>query len=99
MRRTASGLYVARSVPNILRFRARTRTVTLPTGERAKVTIDDSGTVRHVEHGDHLDATVRPGTIRMVLRPQTTTPTVGGFANPRTIRTLAALPNWRRNDG
>lgn len=99
MRRTPSGLYVARTVPNILRFRARTRTVTLPNGERAKVTIDDSGTVRHVEHGDHLDACVRPGIIRMVLRPQTAGPAVGGFATPRTIRTRAALPNWRKNDG
>jgi hypothetical protein len=96
MRRTKSGLYVA---PAFLRFRAKTRTITLPNGERAKVTIDDSGTVRHVEHGDHLDATVRPGTIRMVLRPETTGQPVGGFASPRTIRARTALPTWRRNDG
>jgi hypothetical protein len=96
MNRTKSGLYVARSVPNILRFRARTKTVTLPNGERAKVTIDDSGTVRHVEHGDHIDATVRPGTIRMVLRPEQAAQAVGGFARPSTIRTRTAI---RRSNG
>jgi hypothetical protein len=86
MKRTPSGLYIARTVPALLRFRARTRTVTLPNGERAKVTIDDSGTVRHVEHGDHLDATIRPNTIRLIVRPKQTTKTVGGFARPSTIR-------------
>jgi hypothetical protein len=96
MNRTKSGLYVARSVPNILRFRARTKTVTLPNGERAKVTIDDSGTVRHVEHGDHIDATVRPNTIRMILRPEQAAQAVGGFARPSTIRTRTAI---RRSNG
>jgi hypothetical protein len=96
MNRTPSGLYVARAVPNILRFRARTRTVTLPNGERAKVTIDDSGTVCHVEHGDHIDATVRPGTIRMVLRPENTGQSVGGFARPSTIKARTSI---RRNNG
>jgi len=86
MNRTPSGLYIARVAPALLRFRAKTRTVTLPNGERAKVTIDDSGTVRHVEHGDHLDATVRPAAIRLVLRPEQATKTVGGFARPSTIR-------------
>ena len=90
MNRTASGLWIARTAPAFLRFRAKTSTVTLPNGERAKVTIDDSGTVRHVEHGDHLDATVRPGTIRLVVRPEKTGPAVGGFARPSTIRTRAA---------
>lgn len=94
MNRTASGLYVARAIPNILRFRARTRTVTLPNGERAKVTIDDSGTVRHVEHGDHLDATVRPAGIRLVLRPEQAAQPLGGFARPDTIRARTLI---RRN--
>ena len=57
-------LWVPNSV-GVLRYRATTRTVTLPTGERAKVTTDDSGTVRHIEHGDVLDAIVRPKTIRL----------------------------------
>jgi len=91
MNRTPSGLWVARVAPAMLRFRAKTRTVTLPSGERAKVTIDDSGTVRHVEHGDHLDATVRPATIRLVLRPEQVTNPVGGFARPSTIRARTAI--------
>jgi hypothetical protein len=99
MNRTKSGLYVARVAPSFLRFRARTQTVTLPNGERAKVTIDDSGTVRHVEHGDHLDATVRPDAIRMVIRHQASGPAVGGFARPKPIRARAALPQWRKSNG
>ena len=96
MNRTPSGIYIARCAPAFLRFRAKKRTVTLASGERALVTIDDSGTVRHVEHGDHLDATVRPRTIRLVLKQDQITPAAGGFARPDTIRTRAALPNWRR---
>jgi hypothetical protein len=96
MNRTPSGLYVARAVPNILRFRAKNRTVTLPNGERAKVTIDDSGTVRHVEHGDHIDATVRPAGIRLVLRQEQAAQIVGGFARPSTIRARTAI---RRSNG
>lgn len=61
------GLFVARAV-GILRYRPSVRTITLPNGERAKVTIDDSGTVKHIEHGDVLDAVVRPKTIRYKLR-------------------------------
>jgi len=96
MQRTPSGLYIARVAPALLKFRARTRTITLPTGERAKVTVDDSGTVRHVEHGDHLDATVRPGAIRLVVRPEQADRAIGGFARPNTIR---ALTNIRRSNG
>lgn len=94
MDRTPSGIWLARTAPGFLRFRAKKRTVTLPSGERALVTIDDSGTVRHVEHGDHLDATVRPNTIRLVLRPDQAAPKLGGFARPSTIRTRARTP-WR----
>lgn len=61
------GLFVARSV-GLLRHRPKVRTITLPNGERAKVTIDDSGTVKHIEHGDVLDAVVRPKTIRFKLK-------------------------------
>lgn len=96
MNRTPSGLYVARAVPNILRFRARTRTITLPNGERAKVTIDDSGTVKHVEHGDHIDATVRPRGIRLVLRPEQAAQTLGGFARPAAIKARTTI---RRSNG
>lgn len=65
--RTASGLWVATGF-NFLRHRRTVRTVTLPSGERAKVTVDDSGTVTHIEHGDRVDAIVRPKTVR--LRPR-----------------------------
>jgi hypothetical protein len=74
---------------NFLRFRAKTRTVTLPSGERAKVTVDDSGTVRHVEHGEVLDATVRPATIRLKVRPVASRPGASGFAVPSPIRAKA----------
>jgi hypothetical protein len=86
MRRTASGLFIAPSF-NILRFRAREKTVTLPNGERAKVTYDDSGTVRHTEHGDHLDALVRPAPIRIKLHLEQVNAAVGGFGRPSSIRT------------
>jgi hypothetical protein len=94
MNRTPSGLWIARTAPAMLRFRARVKTITLPNGERAKVTIDDSGTVRHVEHGDHLDATVRPPSVRLILHPEQAAQAVGGFGRPRTIRNRARQP-WR----
>jgi hypothetical protein len=70
----------------MLRFRKKERTITLPNGERAKVTIDDSGTVQHTEHGDHLDAVVRPAAIRMTFRPVNAGTPRGGFAKPNPIR-------------
>lgn len=85
MKRTASGLWIAPTF-NMLRFRRRQRTVTLANGERAKVTVDDSGTVRHTEHGDHLDALVRPAAIRMILRPAPVATSRGGFTQPNPIR-------------
>ena len=45
---------------SLLRFRAREKLVVLPDGRRAKVTVDDSGTVQHTETDEQLDATVRP---------------------------------------
>lgn len=86
MKRTASGLWIAPTF-NMLRFRRRERTVTLANGERAKVTVDDSGTVRHTEHGEHLDALVRPAAIRMILRPASVGTSRGGFTRPNPIRT------------
>lgn len=70
MDRTESGLWVPSSF-NINRMRARTKTVTLPTGERAKVTWDDSGTTRHTETDERLDALVRPRTITLKVRRAT----------------------------
>ena len=64
--RTDSGLWVAHGF-NFLKHRATKKTVTLKSGERALVTVDDSGTVTQIEHGDHLDAVVRPKTVRLQI--------------------------------
>jgi hypothetical protein len=63
----AGGLWVPPRV-TLARHRPTRRTVTLPSGERALVTVDDSGTVTHVEHGEVLDAIVRPDVIRIKVR-------------------------------
>lgn len=52
----------------LLRHHAKKKTVTLPDGRRALVTVDDSGTVTQVESGDRLDAIVRPKTVRIQIR-------------------------------
>lgn len=67
MKRTESGIFIASSF-GFLKKRARTRTVTLPSGERAKVTVDDSGTVTHIETDNRLDAIASPETVRLQLR-------------------------------
>jgi hypothetical protein len=64
--RRSSGLLLP-GAPALLTHRARTRTVTLPNGQRAKVTTDDSGTVTHVEYGERVDAIVRPRTVTIQL--------------------------------
>ena len=47
----------------LLKFRQRKKIVTLPTGERVQVTIEDSETVAHTEHKDgRIDALVQPKT-------------------------------------
>lgn len=53
---------------SILRHRPKERTVTLPDGTRAKVTVDDSGTVQHTETDDRLDAVVRPKSVTIQIR-------------------------------
>jgi hypothetical protein len=88
MKRTDSGLWIAPNF-NILKFRRRERTVTLPNGERAKVWIDDSGTVKQTEHGDHLDALVRPAPINLRVELVSARPSSGGFARPHPIRAIA----------
>lgn len=55
---------------NFLRFRATERTVTLPNGKRAKVTVDDSGTVTQIETDDRLDGIARPKTVTLQIRPR-----------------------------
>jgi hypothetical protein len=68
-----SGLWVAHGF-NFLRYRATKRTVTLKDGRRALVTVDDSGTVTHVESDERLDAIVRPRTVKLKIP----IPKVGG---------------------
>lgn len=65
--RQQSGLWVAHGF-NFLRHRATKKTVTLKSGERALVTVDDSGTVTQVETANRLDAIVRPKTVRVQIR-------------------------------
>lgn len=67
--RSPAGLWIAHGF-NFLRHRATKRTVTLKTGERALVTVDDSGTVTQIETTERLDAVVRPRTVRIQLRRQ-----------------------------
>ena len=50
------------------KYRAVERIVTLPTGERVRVTVDDSGTVTQIEHDHTLDAVVRPRTVTIKRR-------------------------------
>lgn len=54
-----------------LRMRTRKRTVTLPDGTRALVTIDDSQTVKQIESEDRLDAVVRPKAVTVQIRKRT----------------------------
>lgn len=51
-----------------LRHRATKKTVTLNDGRRALVTVDDSGTVTHIETAEQLDAIVRPKTVRILVK-------------------------------
>lgn len=53
-----------------LRMRKKRRTVTLPDGRRALVTVDDSETVTHIETADQLDCIVRPKTVTIQIRPK-----------------------------
>jgi hypothetical protein len=51
-----------------LKHRARERTMRLPNGKLAKVSIDDSSTVIHIEDDEHQDAIVRPDVIRIKVQ-------------------------------
>ncbi|MEV6413835.1 hypothetical protein [Kribbella sp. NPDC051718] len=52
----------------LLKHHATSKTVTLPDGTRALVTLDDSGTVEHTETPERLDVVVRPRTVRIQIR-------------------------------
>jgi hypothetical protein len=66
-----SGLWVPGDGVNFQHSRGTKRTRTLPSGERAQITIDDSGTVmqilraRRLSDDERLDAVVRPKTVRL----------------------------------
>ena len=69
--RTDTGVWVAHGF-SFLRYRATRRTVTLPTGERALIRVDDSGTVTEIERSrvgagvsERQDAIVRPKTVTL----------------------------------
>lgn len=63
-----SRLWTPGRAPALLTHRATSRTVTLPNGARALISVDDSGTVTQVETADRLDAIVRPRTVRIQIR-------------------------------
>jgi hypothetical protein len=49
----------------LAKYKEREQTIYLPNGEKAKLTItptSEESSVRHIEHGDTLDAIVRPAT-------------------------------------
>jgi hypothetical protein len=64
-----SGLWTPPTGVALLKLRATEKTLTLPSGERAKVTVDDSGTVEHTETDERLDVKVSPEKITMKVPP------------------------------
>lgn len=67
MDRAKSGLWLPHGF-NFTEHRKTVRTVTLPNGRKAKVTVDDSGTVMHQEDDTGISAVVRPKTVRIQIR-------------------------------
>jgi hypothetical protein len=69
-----SGLWVPGNGVSFKEHRNTKRTRTLPSGERALITIDDSGHVMQVLRSqrlsadEHLDAVVRPRVVRLRIR-------------------------------
>ncbi len=72
--RRPSGLWVPGNGISFREHRNTKRTRDLPSGERALITIDDSGTVmqvlrsRRLSDQECLDAVVRPKTVRIKFR-------------------------------
>lgn len=62
------GLWIPPTGVALLRYQVTERTVTLPSGERVRISVDDSGTVTQIEHNDTLDAVVRPKTTVIKIR-------------------------------
>lgn len=65
----ADQLWVPPTGLALLRMRAAEQIITLADGSRARVTVDDSGTVFHRERDDGIDALVRPQAVAIRLRP------------------------------
>jgi hypothetical protein len=74
----------------LLKLRASEKTVTLPSGERAKITVDDSGTVKHRETAERLDVKVSPEKVTVKVPPE-----MGG-ALLEALRLQGAKVNVRR---
>ena len=58
----------------LAKYAEREQTIYLPNGEKAKVTFTPTGddsSVKHIEHGDVLDAIVRPATVTSKVEPPT----------------------------
>lgn len=55
----------------LAKYAEREQTIYLPNGEKAKLTFTptaEDSSVSHIEHGDVLDAIVRPATIKVDLK-------------------------------
>ena len=63
-------LFLPRLIPASFKYRKQEKMVTLPNGKKAKITVDDSGTVAHREQDESLDATVRPKSIKVQIMGQ-----------------------------
>lgn len=63
-----SQLWIPPTGVALLRHHRKERIVTLPSGERVRISVDDSGTVTQIEHDDTLDAVVRPKTTIVKIR-------------------------------
>lgn len=56
----------------LAKYAEREKTIYLPNGEKAKLTYTPTGddsSVQHIEHGDVLDAVVRPATLTSKVEP------------------------------
>lgn len=52
----------------VRKYKPEVKTLLLPNGEKVKVTISDTRTVKQIEHNDSLDAVVRPKTLTLKVR-------------------------------
>jgi hypothetical protein len=55
----------------VRKYKPEVKTLFLPNGEKVKVTISETRTVKQIEHNDSLDAVVRPKTVALKIRRMT----------------------------